>query len=869
MTQVSEVTVRRWKEFNELLASDGGLEVLTRRKSDDTIFRIKASILSGGTDSGEPWDSSVTYDEGDIVIFNGKFYESKQDNNLDHVPNDSPTDPWWKEVPVSTANGFGRYEEGVYSVDPTAVIRGNDLYVIDDSVTLPFNSTDFDEELGLGIWKLVGNALPFVDEGLLVDGANKTLNPNGSYIFYQVSSSATSLTFTSPASVNLTSAKPTVYIINNNMNSNDVSLTWAGSLWKWENSTEPTEFKANKSYKLSLTNVVKQSTIFLSAKLEIYDAAETLDFEDLNNTPSSLSGQGGKKLVVSDDETKIEFAPSTTSSGFYNIDDFTIDFDGSDFTLQGTGKIVAANEKEYTLTNPSITLDYTGDPSIIYIYFDDNGVLRQSNDLNRQQQYDLMLNTLPVSYLLYNPLNTPPITYVGDYRKLRSSNKLWVKNLYDKQVYALRGIDVFDLTIGNGNADSHVQFGLTAGDLLLVDRRYPVPTRNVIDKWNVGYFNGGLKPRGIIAADYPVITDVDLGVGSTGLALHNNDGSPVSAGSGDYVWYFVIITNDITSTDRTLSYMGNSSYGNLAEAEGALANEVSTLENRLTIRQGAAVRYGVLLQTKSTYANTQKSRIVEVLAIEGEATGSPTVTIPSELVNGSDASSLHNHNSLYKALYQRVVHTASTAYVFVANEIDSLLQMTSSSSNTVTIQPESALNLPYGTRLDVEQNGIGTTTIVAGSGVTINNAYSSLQLRERYSVVSILKTGIDEWTVTGDFVNTDKYDLSFALSDEITDITTDNDGEIEVIRTQTIESITFAVNTAPTGSPILVDVLKNGSTILTGSITLPIGSKTVTVASPQINNIGLSVGDRLKADITQIGATVAGAGAKIYFKTKA
>lgn len=107
-------------------------------------------------------------------------------------------------------------------------------------------------------------------------------------------------------------------------------------------------------------------------------------------------------------------------------------------------------------------------------------------------------------------------------------------------------------------------------------------------------------------------------------------------------------------------------------------------------------------------------------------------------------------------------------------------------------------------------------------------------------------------------------DLSFALSDETSDLTTDNDGEIEVRRAQTLVSITFAVNVAPTGSSILCDVKKNGVSILTTPIELTATSLTVTITAPQIATTALAVGDRLKADITQIGATIPGAGAKIY-----
>ena len=158
-----------------------------------------------------------------------------------------------------------------------------------------------------------------------------------------------------------------------------------------------------------------------------------------------------------------------------------------------------------------------------------------------------------------------------------------------------------------------------------------------------------------------MLTDIDLGIGSTGLVVYNNNGVPTAASSGKLVWYFIVETNDITPADRTVSFMGNSVYGNVGDAEAALANERATLEARLAIRQGAKVRYGVLIETKSTFANTQKARIVDVYAVEEEAGGVPTISFPAELVNGSDASLLHNHDSLYYVVVSENEPTTSVS----------------------------------------------------------------------------------------------------------------------------------------------------------------------------------------------------------------
>lgn len=70
------------------------------------------------------------------------------------------------------------------------------------------------------------------------------------------------------------------------------------------------------------------------------------------------------------------------------------------------------------------------------------------------------------------------------------------------------------------------------------------------------------------------------------------------------------------------------------------------------------------------------------------------------------------------------------------------------------------------------------------------------------------------------------------------------------------------VSTAPTGQPIIVDVLKNGSTVYTTTAnrpTIPVGgfASTSTFATPDVTDLHL--GDYLTCSILQVGAPVAGA----------
>lgn len=74
-----------------------------------------------------------------------------------------------------------------------------------------------------------------------------------------------------------------------------------------------------------------------------------------------------------------------------------------------------------------------------------------------------------------------------------------------------------------------------------------------------------------------------------------------------------------------------------------------------------------------------------------------------------------------------------------------------------------------------------------------------------------------------------------------------------------IETVTLGINTAPTGSTVIVDVNKNGTTIFTtqsGRPAIAISAFTANSGTPDITAI--AAGDYISADIDQIGSTIAG-----------
>ena len=63
--------------------------------------------------------------------------------------------------------------------------------------------------------------------------------------------------------------------------------------------------------------------------------------------------------------------------------------------------------------------------------------------------------------------------------------------------------------------------------------------------------------------------------------------------------------------------------------------------------------------------------------------------------------------------------------------------------------PNSAVAFGIGTQLNIAQLGAGTTTIVAGSGVTLNSDGAKLKLNAQYAVATCVKTDTNTWFVVG------------------------------------------------------------------------------------------------------------------------
>lgn len=71
----------------------------------------------------------------------------------------------------------------------------------------------------------------------------------------------------------------------------------------------------------------------------------------------------------------------------------------------------------------------------------------------------------------------------------------------------------------------------------------------------------------------------------------------------------------------------------------------------------------------------------------------------------------------------------------------------------VTVPPESDVDWPDNTYIELEQGGVGEVTVVGGVGVTVNyNDNLSNALNGQYAVAALKKTGSNTWVLFGNLV---------------------------------------------------------------------------------------------------------------------
>lgn len=95
-----------------------------------------------------------------------------------------------------------------------------------------------------------------------------------------------------------------------------------------------------------------------------------------------------------------------------------------------------------------------------------------------------------------------------------------------------------------------------------------------------------------------------------------------------------------------------------------------------------------------------------------------------------------------------VIYTASHT-LDVTADLGRLVRMNSASANNVTVAPDGGAPFRNNQIVTIQQMGAGLTTIVSGSGVTVNSLGGVLDFAGQHAVVNLYKIGANEWLAFG------------------------------------------------------------------------------------------------------------------------
>ena len=113
--------------------------------------------------------------------------------------------------------------------------------------------------------------------------------------------------------------------------------------------------------------------------------------------------------------------------------------------------------------------------------------------------------------------------------------------------------------------------------------------------------------------------------------------------------------------------------------------------------------------------------------------------------------------------------------------------------------------------------------------------------------------------------------LVIAASDESTNLATGtNKVYFRMPYAGTLLAVRSSVNTAPTGSTLIVDINEAGTSLLSTKLSIDASEKTSTTAATAavISDSALADDAEITIDIDQVGSTIAGKGLKVYLKVR-
>jgi hypothetical protein len=94
-----------------------------------------------------------------------------------------------------------------------------------------------------------------------------------------------------------------------------------------------------------------------------------------------------------------------------------------------------------------------------------------------------------------------------------------------------------------------------------------------------------------------------------------------------------------------------------------------------------------------------------------------------------------------------------TTYTMALSDLGGLVELSNTSSITVTIPLESSVAFAIGDRIDLLQTNTGQVTVVGAAGVTLNAYDNQYKLNGRWAAGTIIKRAANTWVLIGNITS--------------------------------------------------------------------------------------------------------------------
>ena len=184
--------------------------------------------------------------------------------------------------------------------------------------------------------------------------------------------------------------------------------------------------------------------------------------------------------------------------------------------------------------------------------------------------------------------------------------------------------------------------------------------------------------------------------------------------------------------------------------DGAEVNNISDANaTDLTDGGDSTLHYHSSDRDRANHTGTQLlSTISDVTATASEVNILDGATLTTTELNYVDGVTSAIQTQLDAKLGAALsINTQTASYTLVLGDAAKLVRMNVASANNLTIPPNSSVAFSVGTVIYVEQMGAGTTSIVAGSGVTLNT--TAVKTPYQYGTLTLIQVSADVWNVIG------------------------------------------------------------------------------------------------------------------------